>query len=179
MIISSALAFAVGVAFGPTRARAEKAPKKAADLSGRWILNKELTDDAREKMREAAEGRRGGGPGGGPPPMEPGGGGEPAEELAITQTEPEIVIDEKFGRVRTLHPNGKSYKTENGAADLKTEWKDGRLLAETKNTRGGKLIETWELIPDRSRLIVNVRFEGGFGPAVSLKRVYDRAPATK
>jgi hypothetical protein len=37
------------------------------------------------------------------------------------------------------------------------------------------VIETWELVPDASRIIVNVKMEGGFGPGLKLKRVYDRA----
>jgi hypothetical protein len=37
------------------------------------------------------------------------------------------------------------------------------------------VVETWVLVPDGSRLIVNVRTQGGFGPGVELKRVYDRA----
>lgn len=178
------------------------------DLSGQWTYNQELSDNAHDKMREAMQGRgsgRGAGPGGGGP----GGGGmggpgggmggpggpgmqggddpsetmrsvfEPSEQVTITQSETEIVIDEKFGPMRSLHPNGKAYKTQNGTADLKTQWKDGKLVVETKRARGGKLVETWELVPDRSRLVVNVRLDGGSGPPLSLKRVYDRVPEAR
>jgi hypothetical protein len=37
------------------------------------------------------------------------------------------------------------------------------------------VVETWELVPDGSRVIVSVKMEGGFGPGVTLKRIYDRA----
>jgi hypothetical protein len=37
------------------------------------------------------------------------------------------------------------------------------------------VVETWEVSPDGSRLIVNVKMQGGFGPGVELKRIYDRA----
>jgi hypothetical protein len=100
---------------------------------------------------------------------------EPAEELAVTQAGAEITIDEKFGRTRRLHPDGKKYKTDNGASEIKTSWKEGKLLVETKRARGGGVFETWELVPDRSRIIVMVKMEGGFGPSVTLKRIYDRA----
>ena len=131
-----------------------------------------------------------GGPGGGgggrmgPPPGGTGGDHsreamrailEPAEELAIAQTGAEIGVDEKFGRTRRLHPDGKKYKTDNGASEIKTSWKEGRLVVETKPSRGGGVVETWELVPDGSRLIVNVKMQGGFGPTVELKRIYDRA----
>jgi hypothetical protein len=219
--LSCALAFSSGVALGPPPARADEKPKAApvtVDLSGRWVYNRELSDDAREKMREGREGR--GGPGGGGPGGGPGGGGvggpggggmggrggggmggrggrmgpppggmggdddaresmrailEPAEEVAIVQAASEIAIDEKFGRTRRLHPDGKKYKTDNGASELKTFWKEGKLLVETRQSPGGSVVETWERIPDGSRLIVTVKMEGGFGPGVTLKRIYDRA----
>jgi hypothetical protein len=121
----------------------------------------------------------------GPPPGGPGGDDdaresmrailEPAEELAIVQQVSEITIDERFGRLRRLHPDGKQYKTDNGASELKTSWKEGKLVVETRQTRGGGVIETWDKIPDGTRLVVNVKIEGGLGPGVTLKRVYDRA----
>ena len=225
VLLCCALALPIGVAPGPPRASADEKAKVApatVDLSGRWVYNRELSDDARKKMREGVEGRGGpggggpggggtGGPGGGgmggpggsgmsgrggggmggpggqmgPPPGGMGGDDdaresmraifEPAEELAVTQAGTEIGIDEKFGRTRRLHPDGKKYKTDNGASEIKTSWKEGKLLVETKGTRGGGVVETWELVPDRSRIIVMVRMEGGFGPRVELKRIYDRA----
>jgi hypothetical protein len=39
---------------------------------------------------------------------------------------------------------------------------------------GGEVVEDWELTPDRSRIIVHVKMEGGFGPGLDLKRIYDR-----
>ena len=173
------------------------------DLSGRWVYNRELSDDAREKMREGREaaGPGGGGAGGfgpagggmsgrgGRPGSRPGGTAgaddegeaprailDPAEELAIAQTGAEITVDEKFGSTRRLHPDGRKYKTDNGTSEIKASWKEGRLLVETRPDRGGSVVETWELAPERNRLVVSVKVEagGGLGPAVTLKRVYDR-----
>lgn len=132
-----------------------------------------------------------GGPGGGgrmgPPPGGTGGDDDareamraifqPAEELAITQTAAEIAVEEAFGRTRRLHPDGRKYKSDNGAAEIKSAWKEGKLVVETKRARGGTVVETWELVPDGSRILVNATFQGGFGPRVELKRIYDRAPA--
>ena len=208
MLLSGALTFSFGVVPGPAATSGDGKPKAApatADLSGRWVYNKELSDDAREKMRQGRErdGGPGGGPGGGRPPMGPGGGGmpggggrmgpppsaggdddareamraifDPAEELGIGQTGTEIGVEEKFGRTRRLHPDGKKYKTDNGTSEIKTSWKEGRLLVETKRDRGGSVLETWELVPDGSRIILNVKMQGEFGPAIELKRIYDRA----
>jgi hypothetical protein len=99
---------------------------------------------------------------------------EPAEELTVAQSDVEISVDERYGRMRRLHPDGKTYKTDNGASELKSYWKDGKLVVETKRERGS-VVETWERIPDGSRLIVMVRLEGGPGSKLELKRVYDRA----
>jgi hypothetical protein len=100
---------------------------------------------------------------------------EPAEGLTITQTGAEIAIDEKYGRLRRVRADGKKYKADNGTAEVRSVWKDGKLVIETRRDRGGSIVETWERGPDGSRLIVNVKLEGGFGPALSLKRIYDRA----
>ena len=100
---------------------------------------------------------------------------EPAEELTITQTEAEVVIEERFGRTRALHPDGKAYKTDNGLAELKARWKNGKLVVEKKSARGGKLVESWELVPDRSRILIDLSLSAGFGPSLSFKRAYDRA----
>jgi hypothetical protein len=214
LLLCCALVSPVGVAPGPPSASADEKAKAApvtVDLSGRWVYNRELSDDAHKKVREGMEGRggpgggRGGGPPGGGGMGGPGGGGmggrsgggrmgpppgmggdddpresmraiyEPAEELAVAQSGNEISIDEKFGRTRRLHPDGKKYKTDNGASEIKTSWKEGKFLVETRGGLGGGVVETWELVPDRSRIIVMVKTEGGFGPGVTLKRIYDRA----
>ena len=217
VLLSCPLMFCIGVVPGPPRASAgEKAKVEPAtvNLSGRWVYNREASDNARQKMREGVEGRGGpgdGGPGGGGPgslggggtggpgggmggrggPMgaPPGGMGdddaresmraifEPAEELAVAQTGTEVAIEEKFGRTRRLHPDGKKYKTDNGTSEIKASWKEGKLVVETKRDRGTGVTETWELVPDASRIIVNVKMQGGFGPSVTLKRIYDRAKA--
>lgn len=202
LLLCCALALPLGVAPSASPASAgEKAEAVTVDLSGRWVYNRDMSDDARQKMREGMPRRGGpggggmGGPGGGmggpggrpmgPPPGGMAGGDdarqsmeaifEPAEELAVIQSGDEIVIDEVDSRTRRLHPDGRKYKADNGTSEIKTSWKDGKLLVETKGERGGGVVETWELVPDKSRIIVMVKLEGGFGPGVTLKRIYDRA----
>jgi len=102
---------------------------------------------------------------------------DPAEELAITQAGFEITVDEKFGRMRHLRADGKKYKTDNGTAEVKTSWKEGKLLVETTREPGGTVTELWERAADGSRLVVTVRVEGGPRGKLALKRVYDKAPA--
>lgn len=134
----------------------------------------------------AAGGPSGDGKGGpGAPGVAPGDDGreamravfEPAEELVIVQSDAELTIDERFGRTRRLHPDGRKYKTDNGAAEVKSYWKAGRLVVETRSARGASVVETWERASDGSRLTVLVRLEGGPGGKLELKRVYDRIEA--
>jgi len=213
---AAGLTLAIGLCAGPPPVRAdERGAAPEVDLSGRFALNKELSDDARQKMREARQ--RGGGPGASPwgkSPMAPGGGSpgagggpggaplggggpggppgmasdssgreamrsllEPAEEIVVSQSESEITIEETFGRMRRLHPDGKKYKTDNGNGEIRTYWKDSKLRVETRGARGGSVTETWERVPDGSRLILMVRVEGGPGGKLELKRIYDRAEA--
>jgi hypothetical protein len=199
--ISGALGCFAVAGFAPARAAAVEEPKAVAaapDLSGRWLLNKDLSDDAHEKVRQSMERPRGGyGPG--PSTIGPGsaGGGRlglppptagdddpgesmqaifnPAEELSIYQGQPDIVIDEKFSRRRTLHADGRKYKADNGSSEVKTAWKESRLVVETRGFRGRKTTETWELNTTGTRLTALVKLESGYGKPVTIKRVYEKA----
>jgi hypothetical protein len=202
---------AAGVVLGSTETPPEPPDAPAiSSLGGRWLLNPELSDDARQKMREAREARGGGRYGGG------GGGGgghgggmggygggargrggmgggrsegasdpresfrsalEAANELLITPTATEVVMMEKDGRMRVFHPDGKSRKSESGESEVKARWDANptRLVVETKTERGLRVTETYEATPDKTKMTLVLRLEGGPMPAFSLKRVYDPA----
>jgi hypothetical protein len=208
IVVSGVLVLLAGAGAASSRLLAadslasEEKPKVASgvpDLSGSWVLDKDLSDDAHQKMRDAAERPRGGygrpgmggpgmgGPGVGMPPTVISGDDDagdsmhaifdPAEELSVYQGQPEIVMDEKFVRRRTLHADGKKYKAENGMSEVKTQWKEGRLIVETRGFRGRKTTETWELNATGKRLTALIKVASGFGPAVTIKRVYDRVGA--
>ncbi|HET9269256.1 MAG TPA: hypothetical protein VFO31_13875, partial [Vicinamibacterales bacterium] len=100
-----------------------------------------------------------------------------AEEIVVSQTPSEITIEEVFGRVRRVRPDGKKYNTDNGNSEIRSYWKDGKLRVETRGARGASVTETWERVPDGSRLMLMVRIEGGPGGKLELKRIYDRAEA--
>lgn len=126
-----------------------------------------------------------GGMGGGSRGSRSGTGGDPREamreileapaELAITPTESEVVILEKDGRLRTLHPDGNKYKSEGGAAEVQSRWDGAKLVVETKNEKGPRITETFEAAPDPARLTVTLKLDGSRGPTVTVKRVYDPA----
>jgi len=102
---------------------------------------------------------------------------EAANELLITPTATEVVMMEKDGRMRVFHPDGKSHKSESGESEVKAHWDANptRLVVETKTERGLRVTETYEPAPDKTKMTLLLRLEGGPMPAFSLKRVYDPA----
>jgi hypothetical protein len=194
-------------------------------LSGRWTLNVDKSEDAREKLRQARSEHQGGGQGaggGGGGGWGGGGGGggfggrghgggggggrggwhgrggggsgsdgaqtgrsetmqsfmDPAAEMTVTETTNEIAVQEKDGRVRVLHADGKDHKTENGDSEIKTRRDKDRLVVETKPERGPKLTETWALSADHKTLTIETRVDTPFAGTVTVRRVYDSAPAS-
>lgn len=103
---------------------------------------------------------------------------KPAAELVVTQTEPEIVVEEKPGTIRRYYPNGRTYKADEGQSEIKSQWRDGRLVFEKKGQQGWRLTETWQVAPDRSRLTIEMHLEGGHRPKTNVKRVYQRVEPT-
>lgn len=100
---------------------------------------------------------------------------EAPTEMSITPTDAEVVIMEKDGRLRRIHADGKKYKAEGGNTETKARWDAGKLVVETKSAAGGKVDETYEVAPDKSKLTVTLRVEGSRMARLTVKRVYDRA----
>ena len=155
------------------------------DMSGRWRLDAALSD--REPAAAAPS------PAAGtaakpekadkPAKADPSGrdaaanreaAGQPAGELVVTQTETEVVVEEKGGATRRYYPNGRTYKADDGHADIKAQWRDRLLVFEKKSQQGWRLTESWQMAPDRSRLTLEMRLEGGGRPKTNVKRVYTR-----
>lgn len=168
------------------------------NLSGTWSLNRELSDDPREKMREARE--SGGGPGrgggfrghrggGGPAGLRgrrrDGGGAESGsadsedlmrafEKLSIVHRDPELRITDGFGREHVLYTDDRRIEEERSAGTVKirARWKDGHVVVTTTPEHGSKIIETYAVTADGSVLTVTTAIEGR-GREISFRRVYD------
>ncbi len=166
-------------------APSQGAPASTPDLSGRYRLNENESEDARGKLGQAGAGRRPGGPasGGGGPRGPRGAGGaqsmrgliEGPKAMTVTHTPGEIAVLEDDGRLRTLHADDKTYKAEAGAVEVKSSWDGQRLLVETKSERGPKVSEAWSL-DAAGKLTISTTLDSPQG-AVSIKRVYDREAA--
>jgi hypothetical protein len=137
LLVSAAL-----LLVGNLAARAVEKANERPDFTGTWQLNNEESDDLREKMLEARQGRgngsggsRGGGGFGGPPAGRGGMGGprgrfggrgggdrgdmgapplmrEALERLVISHSDPEITISYGDGRLLVLYTDGRKIERE-------------------------------------------------------------------
>jgi hypothetical protein len=179
----------------PVQAGAQEAatPK----LAGQWQLNKDQSDDPREKM-QAARGDSGGGErgegggrnGGG---RGQGGGGmmDEMSVLQIEQTDSNVKVTGKSGRVlaqisaaaASSGDNRSDGDSENGgrgagrgARTTSARWQNGQLVTVAQNPRG-KSTRTYSLSPDGKQLYVTTKMENErLSQPVTYRQVYD--PAT-
>lgn len=187
----AALLVAAGSVFAPVATAAfdqTAAPVAAVpNFAGRWKLNPELSDKpsaasmAASKDQTAKKLKDGAPKESAAPsassasnPTETQTPAEPTPEISVRQNELEIVAEGKPGEFRSFYPNGKTYKADEGSADMKSYWKDATLIFEKKSNRGWKYTETWQLTPDGKQMRVETRLSGGGHKTTVTKRVYDR-----
>ena len=190
--IAIGVALVIAAGFGEAPAPAAAADTAAVtNFAGRWRLNKDLSDkppavDVGNKDQAAADKAPKLDKPGSPPPMDTHGAGgstaaqsgtEPPPEITVRQNDVEIVAEGKTADkvdTRNFYPNGKTYKADEGTADMRSYWKNGALVFEKKSQRGWKYIETWQLVSDGKQMRVDIHLGGGGQKEAKLKRVYDR-----
>src|SRR5262245_26401170 len=151
------------------------------DLSGRWQLNAELSENAEPKLEAVHSGQSGGhGPGrhvgglfgGGPSVAQM----EEARDLllnappwfVVRQDGERVVLTDNSGRVRTLTANGR--KESMNGREVLTRWDQDRLTSEI-SLGHAKVIETYER-GTNGQLIVTTNLDMR-GRDVSVRRVYE------
>ena len=155
------------------------------DLSGRWKLNHEQSDDAQQKMQEAfgsagrgdnraeepARRRRRGGQGGGMGRMM-----EAAETLQIQQKDPEVLLKMEQ-RTLTLFTDGRTQEQDGprgGSVKTTSRWDNSQLVVEREMGRGMKVTTTYALSAAGSQLFVTTRIETPrSSEPVVIRHVYD------
>ncbi|MGD0957687.1 MAG: hypothetical protein ABR953_12800 [Candidatus Acidiferrales bacterium] len=174
-------------------------------LAGAWTLNKDQSDDARAKMREAMGNSGGQGGGGGRGGMGGGGqrggggmgggrgqgaGGEMNEfsQLTIEQTATSAKVAGSSGRALAVYLNSDASKSnssnsgnsEDENAPAVAQWKGDQLVAVTQGRRGGSTTRTYELSPDGKQLYVTTKMDNPrFQQPVTFRFVYDPAQTSK
>ena len=184
----------------PVVARAQEA---RSDLSGRWILNEEQSEDPREKMQARRAGGLPGSSGGpewmpGPHGAERGGmtrsggvGGrqdmegireaivrvpKTPTELRLMVYNTQVRIESGQGESLVLPTNGNEVETtvSDRTVEIEAEWDDGKLKVERRNEGGVRVTETYSRAAGSQQMIVAVRVEGP-RMETTFKRVYDLA----
>jgi hypothetical protein len=161
------------------------------NLTGVWQRNPEESDDAEQKVRDAAKAMFDKATRGGRNiPSDDiiqfqkrlqliiGSYVQFAETLEIEQTNGELHIDDGEGRIRIFYIDGKKHKRQTPkGATLETVCTRGvnQITVEQKLDRGGKIIETYVPSPDGNRTVLTVRFESKqLRAPLILVNVYDR-----
>jgi hypothetical protein len=183
MRILHALVFVLYAGASIGAAQAEQTQARA-DLSGQWMLNRQLSENAQEKV-DQMQSSQGHGPGrhglGGLLGRLFGGGDmEDARRMVLNAPSSftlaldgdRVTIIEGEGR-RTLTANGRKEKV-NGR-DVVTKWDARRLVSET-SLGDAKVTDTYERAPGAAQLVVTTRMDMS-GHGVSVRRVYDAAGA--
>lgn len=199
-ILLAAMTLAVGLLLPVASSMAAPADQPP-NLGGTWKLNKDKSDNPRQKMQEAM-GDSGGMQGGGA--MRGGGGwaqrngrqGHGAmndmSQLTIVQNGSDIKITGESGRAlaalpadtsANANPNANTDANANANSDGQytppvptAHWQNAQLMTEMDGRRGGKTTRTYELSPDGKELYVTTTMNNPrFSQPVTYRLVYDPA----
>lgn len=210
MVPASGLLGKVAVAASMRQSASQDTSAQAAkpSLAGTWKMNKEQSDDPRQKMQEAM-GNAGGGQGqeGGNPNRgegRPGRGGGPGammaewSQLTVTQLDANVKITGASGRtLATTTPPDNSAKSNDdangsgsGANDnanggqrrmppVLGQWQGNQFVVNGRGFGGGTTTRTYELSPDSKQLYVTTKITSErLAQPVTYRLVYDKGSAS-
>lgn len=168
--------------------RAQIAPQ---NLTGRWTLNLELSEQVEEKLGAAL---RLGAFSPRAPTAGTGGKNQPVDDrellgllrpplqLVIRQDDSTVAISDAGGFMVTFPTDGrkvKEYLLSGETLEISTRWKDGVLTIERKQERAGWVRETYTIDQARGKLAVTLRLRTASLPRVlEARRVYDPIPGS-
>jgi hypothetical protein len=173
------------VAIAGVRVSTQERAQARADLAGEWRLNRELSENAQQKIdrMQTSQGHGPGRHGLGGLFGRLFGGGDIEEARRMVLNAPtsftlaedgnRIVLTSRDGRERTLTANGQKQKV-NGR-DVLTKWDGPRLVSET-TVGDAKVTETFERSTTAPHLILTTNMDMR-GHRVSVRRVYDAESA--
>jgi hypothetical protein len=176
-------------------------PPPRQSILGAWKLNRDESDDLRNRS-QASHGSGGGGyggrragggwPGGGGYGGHRGGmgGGEsdeerqkmhellsPAMTMTFSMTGAEVDLIDDRDRKRAFITDGRKLQKskDDNNQEIAAKWDGNRLITDEKSPRGGKMSRTFELSPDGRQLYENLRMEssGRNNRSLDVHYVYD------
>lgn len=176
-------------------------PPPRQSILGAWKLNRDESDDNRNRSQDSRGsggggygGRRGGGgwPGGGGYGGHRGGmgGGESDEErqkmhellsppktMTVSMTGAEVDLLDDRDRKRAFMTDGRKLQKskDDNYQEIAAKWDGNRLITDERSPRGGKMSRTFELSPDGRQLYENLRIEssGRNNRSLGVHYVYD------
>jgi hypothetical protein len=172
------------------------AAKPRQTILGAWKLNKDESDNPRDRMRQSRDnrnggygGRRGGGypGGGGRGPY--GGRGEsdedrartyelmdPARQIKLAMTGAEVDLFDNLDRKRAFMTDGRKLQKSKDTSyeEIAAHWDGNRLVTDEKDSRGNKVSRTFELSENGLQLYEKIHMTmGRYGSVVAFEFVYD------
>jgi hypothetical protein len=190
----------------PQQAKPQKPlPPPRQSILGAWKLNRDDSDDARQRLQDARagenQGRGGGGRIGG---GYPGGGGRrggyggqaesdqdrqrmqellrPPNVVTLGMTGAEVDLTDDANHKRAFMTDGRKLQKSKDPAyeEIAAHWDGSRLVTDEKDARGQKLSRSFELAADGRQLYETVHLTvGRNNTTVVIRYVYDIAPQTK
>lgn len=164
------------------------------DLSGKWRLNREVSDDVKAKLENALRRPDSGARRGSDDASE---GArerereearrriealiEASETLEIKQSQKEVIIVEGGLRERKLYNDGRPFQRSDRNGNLITvraRWRGEQFVVDTRLADGGRFTESYELVPGKRQLVVTVTsLDRRLKQPLVIRRVYDEEPA--
>ena len=179
-------------------------PTPRQSILGAWKLNKDESDDTRNRSQDSNNRGYGGGrPGGGGWPGGGGGGGygghhggyggesdserqkmreflSPPATITFSMTGAEVDLLDDHDRKRAFMTDGRKLQKskDDNYEEIAAKWDSNRLVSDEKSPRGGKLSRSFELSPDGRQLYENLHIEssGRNGHTMEIHYVYDIVP---
>ena len=169
-------------------------PPPRQSILGAWTLNRDESDDLRNRRdsrgtESGGYGRRGGG--GGYPGRRGGyGGGESPDEqqkmhellsppttMTLSMTGAEVDLMDDHDRKRAFMTDGRKLQKSKDYRyqEIAAKWDGKRLVTDEKSPTGGKMSRTFELSPDGRQLYENLHIEssGRNGRTLDAHYVYE------
>jgi hypothetical protein len=181
--------------------------KPRTSILGAWKLDRDDSDDPRQKMQQArgsnsngGYGGRRGGLGGNYPGGGIGGGSgrrggesdddrermqefvQPSSKLTLSQKDAEVDVADDQYRTLELFTDGRKLQKSKDLAtqEIAAHWEEKALVTDEKSPRGGKMSRTFELSPDGTQLYETLHLTvGRNGSPIGIRYVYDQVQTSQ
>jgi hypothetical protein len=174
-------------------------PPPRQSILGAWKLNRDESDDPRQRARDSQDSGNGGYGGRHPGGGWPGGGGmgghrggyggesdeqrqkmrelfSPPKTMTFSMTGAEVDLLDDRDRKRALMTDGRKLKKskDENYQEIAAKWDGNRLVTEEKDPRGNKMSRTFELSEDGRQLYETLHLKmGRSNTDTSFRFVYD------